>query len=469
MFRTLWRYRVPLTAFAVFLPAACGQGPSSGQAASTTTVGADWQVTPDPCRLIETIDESMPVPGRIIERLRVGLAAGIDPVPLLERIGWFYVSQARTRSDPGLYTLAAAASDCIKKQHPDSAEAMLLEGHVLHSRHRFREAERVARRLVAMRGLWFDHALLGDALFDLGRLEEAADAYQEMMSQRPGPQAYLRAGKLRWTTGDLSGAIEMMRLALGSGAGRDPGAEAWTYTELARLEFQDRRMSESATHLHAALRLAPDYVPALVLRARLALSRDAWGEALADLEQAQEKTTLPEVQWLLADVLRRVGQEMAADAVVVKLSDTANREDPRTVALFLATEGLNPALALEVARTELGVRQDVFTLDAMAWASLAAGDVPTARRFALQATAAGTKEARLFLHAGIIAARTGFAEEAVGWLNRALELRHTLFPGERDLLFKEFAVLRPQIGPGLGETSMIREDHAPPGDRHEQS
>ncbi|MEA3411176.1 MAG: hypothetical protein U9R74_06515 [Pseudomonadota bacterium] len=469
MLRKGWYFPVSMASLVGFLLPACGQEIAVDQKAFVTGRSQALRAEPDPCSVIVTKDGSVREPGKTIDSLKDRLQSGIDPVPLLERIGWFYVDQARTRNDPGLYSLANAAAGCIKEQQPDSAEAMLLEGHVLHSRHRFHDAEQLARRLAAERGLWFDYALLGDALFDLGRIDDATDAYQKMMDLRPGPQAYLRAAQLRWITGDPQGAIEMMQRAIRAGDAGHPESKAWAYARLATFELHARRTTDSARHIQAALQLKPGYPPALLTRARLALSRDDPAAALADLLRAREQSALPEVRWLLADVQSKLGNEAAADAIVARLTDPANREDPRTVSLFLATGPGDPDRALEIARAELTVRQDVFTLDAMAWASLASGDTAAARHYALQAVAEGTQDARLFLHAGIIAARAGVPAEADDWLERSMALSHMLFPSERDLLINDFAAVRSQSGPGGAKNSASREIQAPSGEQHEES
>src|SRR5438093_6911119 len=121
-----------------------------------------------------------------------------DPIPLLERLGWAYIAKARTSFDPGYYKLAEQTALCMDAKKPGSLEAMLLRGHVLHSLHKFKEGEVVVRELVAKRGLSFDYGLLGDVLMEQGRLTEAVVAYQAMMDQKPGPEAYARAAHIRW-------------------------------------------------------------------------------------------------------------------------------------------------------------------------------------------------------------------------------------------------------------------------------
>ena len=132
-----------------------------------------------------------------IARYQQSLSASPASPAQLERLGWAYVAQARESQDSGFYSLALKTADCIEQTAPDSAEFLLLSGHAMLNLHRFEEAEARAQKLVAKRGLWFDHALLGDALLDRGRYDQAALAYQAVMQQRPGPQAYSRAARLR--------------------------------------------------------------------------------------------------------------------------------------------------------------------------------------------------------------------------------------------------------------------------------
>ena len=58
-----------------------------------------------------------------------------------------------------------------------------------------------------------DYGLLGDALMEQGRLDEAAAAYQQMIDLKPFYQSYTRAAHVRWMKGDLEGALGAMRRA----------------------------------------------------------------------------------------------------------------------------------------------------------------------------------------------------------------------------------------------------------------
>jgi hypothetical protein len=92
-------------------------------------------------------------------------------------------------------------------------------------------------------------------------------------------------------------------------------------------------------------------------------------------------------------------------------------------------------MALQLANAELATREDVFTWDARAWSLAAAGHWAQAAGDMRRALSEGTPDARLFLHAGIIAAETG-DRSGVELLNRAKGREQTLLPSERELLTK---------------------------------
>ncbi|MCF6155272.1 MAG: tetratricopeptide repeat protein [Candidatus Brocadia sp.] len=362
----------------------------------------------------------------------------------LERLGWAFVTKARISFDPGFYKLAEQCALCVESKEPHSAEAMLLRGHVLHNLHQFKEGEALARELVAQRGLSFDHGLLGDLLMEQGKLDEAIDAYQKMMDQKPGPQAYSRTAHVRWLKGDLQGAIAVMEMATGASSSRDHESAAWAYVRLALYEMQAGNISKASDIIETALALQPDYPPALLARGRMLLAKGKNTEAIVPLTRATQLNPLPEHQWGLIEALRTAGHRDKAGQVEKQLMQRGASDDPRTFALYLATIGHDTKMALLLSEEELKVRADIFTLDTLAWALRAVGRIQEARSFSERALAEGTQDARLFYHAGVIAAAAGQHKEAEVWFEKTTAIQHMLLPSEREHLFKETAALQAQ-------------------------
>jgi tetratricopeptide (TPR) repeat protein len=352
----------------------------------------------------------------------------------LEQLGYQVVTRARQTNDPGDYRVAESVATCLEERHPGDLAALLLRGHALHQLHRFHEAEAIARTLVTKREFVLDYALLGDALMEQGRLTEAAAAYQKMIDLKPFYQSYTRAAHLRWLTGDVDGAIDLARKAIATASPRNPEAIAWAYTRLAIYELQQGRLDRSTQATDAALSFQPDYAAALLTRGRILLAQHRSEEAVRAFERAMNLNPLPEYQWALADALRARGLEREAASVEQRLLQDGPVSDPRTVALFLATRRTNAQQALLLTERELTVRRDVFTQDARAWALAAAGRLDEARAAMDLALSEHTRDARLFLHAGVIATSSGRRGDAGRWLSQAEALRSTLLPSELDLL-----------------------------------
>jgi tetratricopeptide (TPR) repeat protein len=369
-----------------------------------------------------------------IERARQDARRRPNAKPALERLGYLHVSSARVTGDAGHYKLAEAVADCLQASYPGDAAALLLRGHVLHQLHRFKEAEQLARELVAKRTMALDYGLLGDALMEQGRLDEAVAAYQRMIDLKPFYQSYTRAAHVRWMKGDLDGARLAMRRAIESASPRDPESSAWAWTRVALYELQANRLADARRAADTALTFEASYAAALLARGRILLAEGNRAEALKTLTQAASLAPLPEYQWTLADALRASGRTEDAMAVERELVARGRTSDPRTLALYLATRGEDAPTALSLAEAELDVRSDVFTLDAQAWALAANGRTAEALTLINRALAAGTADARLFLHAGVIHADAGQRHEASRWLHKAARLRAMLLPSEHTLL-----------------------------------
>lgn len=370
-----------------------------------------------------------------IAKLQARVKTSPDQVPaLLERLGWTFVEKARISSDPGYYKLAEQCADAISEEKLGSPDAQLLRGHIYHALHRFNDAEAVARKLVAQRTFVFDFALLGDALMEQGRLDEAVDAYQKMVDLKPCLQTYSRVAHMRWLKGDLRGALQAIRYAVTAGSILEPEPVAWAYTKLASYELQAGQNDVALRSTDLATQYVPGYAAALLMRARILLAQGNASEAIAALQTAAEKNPLPEYLWTLADALRANGKALEAAAVEKKLRVTGRANDPRTLSLFLASRGEASEEALRLAKAELATRHDVFTHDAVAWAELAQGDVKSAQNDMRQALSEGTKDARLFYHAGVIAAAAGKTDQARDFFVQAKASEETLMPSERSAL-----------------------------------
>lgn len=411
----------------------CGN-PSKGRTSSDS-------LAVSPCALALAPHTGEAPVDRDIARLQDAARKAQEPERALGQLGWAFIRKARVSFDPGFYKLAEQCGECLEARRAHSSEGLLLRAHTLNNLHRFKEAEALARELTASRGLHFDYGVLGDALMEQGRLTDAVEAYQKMIDLKPGPQSYSRAAHIRWLKGDLPGAIELMRMAARASGPTDGDSGAWAYTRLAVYALQVGALKVALGACDAALDIQKDYAPALLARGRVLLAENKSEEAVEPLKRAAALNPLPEYQWTLAEALRSVNRIDEAHAVEADLKARGAASDPRTIALYLATRGQDVETALGLARRELDSRRDVFTLDAVAWSLAAAGRSTEARAAMRQALGEGTQDARLFYHAGRIAALAGEKREARRWFARAIAMKQMLLPSERQQLSTELAAL----------------------------
>jgi len=369
-----------------------------------------------------------------IAETQARVKSGPNSPAQIERLGWLFVEKARVSNDPGFYKLAEQCALCLESAHGNSLDALLLRGHVLHSLHRFKEAESLALDLTKKRELAFDFGLLGDVEYDQGKVPQAVAAYQRMVNLRPDLQAYSRIAQIRWLTGDLSGAVEAMVMAAQAGSPLNAEPTAWTYSRLALLQLQFGDFPAAKQSASVALQMQTNSAAAWLALGRIQLAAGETNAAVESLGKAAELNHLPEAQWALADALRLAGRLSAAEEVEKKLQQRGASEDPRSFSLFLSTRGVQSELALKLAQNELDARTDVFTHDALAWALKASGRLPEARAEMTKALAEGTQDARLFLHSAVIAAAAGDQGGAARYSSLAWKSQQMLFPSERELL-----------------------------------
>jgi len=397
---------------------------------SGTTVSS---VQPASCRLVLASPMAIDTPiDQEIKRQQALIINDGSSDGAFERLGWLFVKQARLSFDPGFYKLAEQCAACLEARGSTGPEMLLLRAHVLQSLHHFSAAETAARELVKLRELPFDYGVLGDILIDQGKIREGAAAYQKMVDLRPDLQSYVRAAQVRWLTGDLDGAIELMHLATGASSPNDPEAAAWAFTRLALYQLQRGATKRALQSCDAALSLRTDYAPAMLARGRVLLATNRPADAVTELQRAAKLNPLPEYQWTLADALNLTGDRDQAAHIESQLVNSS--EDPRTLSLFLATRHHDVQRAVKLAQQELTNRGDVFTLDALAWSLAAAGRTTEAQHYSNQALAEGTVDPRLQLHAGVIAVLNNDKKHAQQRLDQATGSEQVLLPSERLLL-----------------------------------
>jgi tetratricopeptide (TPR) repeat protein len=366
-------------------------------------------------------------------------AAKPDDLHYKNLLAGAYIQKMRETTDFGYIDRASRIVTEVLSAEPDNYEAMRLRSEIGLERHQFAEVAGLSREMIAaVPDDGWNWGTLGDALMELGRYDDAAEAYQKMVTLRPNQASYNRASYYRWVMGDAKGAIAIMQQAIRSGS---PAAEntAWCLVDLGNLYFKTGRLGESEQAYRSALKTFDGYYPAYAGLGRVQAARGKIAEAIESYQRAQSAVPMPEYAEALSDLYERTGRN--ADArrqldlieIVDKIARANNEKTNRNLALVFADQNWNLARALELAQAETEVRGDVYTHDALAWALYKNGRLADAEHAAQKALQFGTPEPSFYYHAGLIAAALHKDDEAMKYLERALALNPHFDAGQAEI------------------------------------
>jgi tetratricopeptide (TPR) repeat protein len=234
--------------------------------------------------------------------------------------------------------------------------------------------------------------------------------------------AHARGSYHRWLQGDTRHAKLLIKDALIDRDGRDPEPAAWTFVEAAAIYWHQADYDGADAVYAEALKWVPDYPPALLGRARIAISLGRGRVALGHLERALRVRPTPEAMWLLGDARALLGDDAGAREAYERVVELGRRGDTLTLALFYATKNRDIDAALRLIEGERAVRGGIYVDDVHAWILYRAGRLAEARQAAERALRLGTKDARLLYHAGAIRMAAGDEDGGRALVRQALAL-----------------------------------------------
>ncbi len=144
----------------------------------------------------------------------------------------------------------------------------------------------------------------------------------------------------------------------------------------------------------------------------------------------------------LGDLYQLAGREKesaAQTALVEKIGHLSAANGAlynRQLALFYADHDIKADEAYANAVKEYEVRRDIYGADALAWTALKAGRINEAQAAIKEALRLGTRDAKLFYHAGMIARAAGDRAAARDYLKRALALNPRFDPLQSEIALK---------------------------------
>jgi tetratricopeptide (TPR) repeat protein len=336
--------------------------------------------------------------------------------------------RARESADPAYYREAWTATERSLQIEPGNLEGRKLQVWILLGQHEFARAATAAEAINrAMPDDVLVYGFLVDAYVQLGRYAEAEKAAQWMLDLRPGNVPGLtRAAHLRELFGDHAGAVELMDMAYRRTQDSEVEDRAWILTDIAHLSLLTCRTEVAETVLQQALSLFPEYHYALARLAEARAQQGRGADAIDLLERHYTAAPHPENLFELASSLKRAGRSEEATDAFARFETKARAEmeswDNANIELlyYYADVAGRPDEALAIGRREVARRQDVRTLEALAWALHKNGDAKEALTTIERALHVGVRDPMTFYHAGAIAAGIGDSTLASKYLEQSL-------------------------------------------------
>ena len=312
--------------------------------------------------------------------------------------------QTRVTGNPASTGRAEQALMRVLHDDPGSYDANRLLAALYLSQHRFEEAIRAAERNRDARPYDpINYGAIGDGHLELGHYDEAFAAFDRMMALGPGAASYARVAYARELQGNLTGAVEAMRLAAAATSPTDPEALAWAHAQAGDLYLQLGRIREAKTEYAAASQAFPGHPFAMTGYASAIAAEGDLAGALDLLQRLAETAPTPDLAARTGDLLRRLGRNDEAERHYALAEEGwRSAREPKQLARFLADHDRRIEEAVTIAEAAAAYRHDIFTDDALAWAYFKARRVAEAKIAIARALRTGSKDPAIRAHAAAI-------------------------------------------------------------------
>jgi len=377
----------------------------AGQAQQAASAGANQPVSSNPANA----QDDSPAQQRIAAA-KQQLKADPNKVQAYNELAIAYLRRARETADSSYLKEADAALAQGLKLDATDFQLQRTQVALMLSRHEFVQAREFA--LALNRRIPDDvmtYGYLAEADIALGNYQDAETNAQWMMNLRPNNTPALLVGaKLRTLYGDNHGAIEFLNRAYGQTSPIEVEDQAWILNQIASIQIESGQDDEAGQTLAGADQLFARYPYTMENLARVRTAQNRASDAVQLLSEAASLDHDPHTLYELARTQEAAGQGRDARATFAEFeklaSDpvTATESSALDLILMKAGSAVSAPDALRLAQEQVGLRQDVWTLDAYAWALDANGRFQDADDAEQKAIAVGIQSAQIFDHAGHI-------------------------------------------------------------------
>jgi tetratricopeptide (TPR) repeat protein len=365
---------------------------------------------------------------RTIESAQARIKQVPEDFKAYAELGFAFQQKARETNDPTFYTQAEDALNKALAIKPDYYDALGGLGQLNLSRHEFAKALQWGQKAQALQpGSAYAYGVMGDAQIELGQYDAAVQSFQKMVDLHPDLGSYSRVSYARELYGDVPRAIQAMQQAVNAGSSAAENT-AWCRVQLGNLYFNSNRLDKAEQAYNDALAGYPNYLHA---QAGLAMVRWAQGrndEAVKLLKASVATVPLPQYLTALGDLLDTTGDKAGGkeqlDLVlyIYQVFEAGGVNVNIEKAAFLADHSGDTAQAITLAETAASSRDDVHTLDSLAWVYFKAGRYTDALQSEQKAMRLGSQNALFYFHLGMIQDKLGDTTAARASVRKAIEI-----------------------------------------------
>lgn len=351
---------------------------------------------------------------------KLQIETNLKKVQAYNELALGFLLRARETADPSY--LKDADSALAQGLELDSTDFQLQRTQValMLSRHEFPQAR---ERATVLHHRTPDDVMtygyIAEAEIALGNYTEAETNAQWMLNLRPNNIPGLLIGaRLRTLYGDTHGAIEFLNLAYSETSPTEVEDLVWIANQIASIQIESGQMEAATQTLERAEQLFPHYPYTMENLARVRMGQNRANDAVQLWKQATLIDHDPHAFCELARAQEAAGLAKEARATYAEFEELASAPGTATdnskldLILMYAGSPATAPNALKLGEQEIAARQDVWTLDAYAWALYANAKYQDADAAVQKAIAVGVQNARIFDHAGHIAQKLNLSADA---------------------------------------------------------
>ena len=364
-----------------------------------------------------------------------------------------YLNMARATGESSWYLLAEqAAQASLAQLSVDNHGATIVLAKIAAAKHDFTQSQALLKQLPPQTEA---RALSTTNYLALGDVTAARRTADTLAQKLPTLSNLTLRGLVGFAQGQDRAAIQDFQAAIAAEEPDEAGSSAWVRTLLGRLYYKRGQLKEAEELYQSALQILPQYPPALINSAELAVRK--WQ---ADPTQTQDRDRAIELydRFFLASrrapttydhtVLRGVARvkslqgntveankiwEQAVSRLRSDLTGFGHQRELAQLLMERSQEG-DLAEALTLMQAEIKIRQDPETWDTLAAAYLKMGQLESAQEAIETALKSGMRDPALFDRAAVIAQARGQSALVQRYQQEVRKLDPTFEAGARQAL-----------------------------------